>query len=430
MKKALEESYPITFRQDEAKLLAKYLNQRTSVSLVGMKRVGINNFLRFFLYHQEIFATYFNGEKHHIFVRIDLNDLVQRSLYPFWTLVLKRIIDAVATSTAAPEIKKQCIKAFSDSIQLKDLFFTVDSIQKVLSLLVQHDLLPTLFFLRFDRLKETMGLEFFNNLQGIIEASKHKAAFVFTSFRPLHELVPDAITKSSLGAFSHTLYIKPAQKEDSGSMLKSMEERYHVTITKPIIDTLYELSGGHAQYLQLALIKMQELKKIPESHDALFDLLSYDEQVTLQSEELYASLNSDEKEVIQRLVTGKPIDETVHKHAHYLWDVGMVTDDKHPTIFSPLFANYAKTVTNGKTNGAEFTRKEHLLFTYLKEHEGTLCERDAIIHAVWPEQEEMGVSDWAIDRLVSRVRNKLKSQHSPYEIVTVITRGYKLVSKG
>ena len=72
------------------------------------------------------------------------------------------------------------------------------------------------------------------------------------------------------------------------------------------------------------------------------------------------------------------------------------------------------------------TRKEHLLFTLLETHLGDICERDEIIEVVWPEYKEFGVSDWAIDRLVARVRVKLREQNSPYEIVTVRTRGYKL----
>ena len=72
------------------------------------------------------------------------------------------------------------------------------------------------------------------------------------------------------------------------------------------------------------------------------------------------------------------------------------------------------------------TRKEHLLFTLLESHIGNICEREEIIETVWPEYKELGVSDWAIDRLVARVRVKLKQQGSPYEIVTVRTRGYKL----
>ena len=75
----------------------------------------------------------------------------------------------------------------------------------------------------------------------------------------------------------------------------------------------------------------------------------------------------------------------------------------------------------------DFTKKEDTLFNYLKRHLNELCERDDIISAVWPEQEELGVSDWAIDRLVARVRSKLKSQNSPYHIQTIVTRGYKLV---
>ena len=58
-----------------------------------------------------------------------------------------------------------------------------------------------------------------------------------------------------------------------------------------------------------------------------------------------------------------------------------------------------------------------------------MCEREDFIDAVWPEYAEAGVSDWAIDRLVARVRNKLKTQEIDYEIQTIITRVYKLVKK-
>ncbi|MEK7119030.1 MAG: helix-turn-helix domain-containing protein, partial [Patescibacteria group bacterium] len=114
--------------------------------------------------------------------------------------------------------------------------------------------------------------------------------------------------------------------------------------------------------------------------------------------------------------------------ASYLWNTGIVVDaDGKQSIFSPLFSQYLGTLTAVSGNG-EFTKKEHLLFTFLQSHAGDLCERDAIIEAVWPESKDMGVSDWAIDRLVARVRGKLKTQGNSYEIVTVKTRGYKLIN--
>ncbi|MBI2025734.1 helix-turn-helix domain-containing protein, partial [Candidatus Kaiserbacteria bacterium] len=71
-------------------------------------------------------------------------------------------------------------------------------------------------------------------------------------------------------------------------------------------------------------------------------------------------------------------------------------------------------------------KKEHLLYTLLDQHVNDICEREKIVETVWPEYSEFGVSDWAIDRLVARVRSKLKRQKSLYEIVTIRTRGYKL----
>jgi len=75
----------------------------------------------------------------------------------------------------------------------------------------------------------------------------------------------------------------------------------------------------------------------------------------------------------------------------------------------------------------ELSKKENQLIKLLEERVDDICEREEIIEKVWPEMESFGVSDWAIDRLVARLRNKLKLQKSPYEIVTIKTRGYKLI---
>mgnify|MGYP001585549604 FL=1 len=137
-----------------------------------------------------------------------------------------------------------------------------------------------------------------------------------------------------------------------------------------------------------------------------------------------------EKEALLTINRGEMVDENLRQTAAYLWNTGMVTNmGGRSVIFSPLFAGYLGKVTTAVAGNGEFTKKEHLLFTFLKAHEGQLCEREAIIEAVWPENKEFGVSDWAIDRLVARVRGKLKHQGNTYEIITVKTRGYKLISK-
>jgi len=146
-----------------------------------------------------------------------------------------------------------------------------------------------------------------------------------------------------------------------------------------------------------------------------------DERVTLQSEEIFEGLSKEEQDTVKKLASGKTV--SPGKNTKYLFDSGIIQDSK---FFSPLFTSFLKTKAKS-SESIEFSKKEHLLFSLLLERIDEICERDTIIHNVWPESEEIGVSDWTIDRLVARLRNKLAIQKSNYKIVTVKTRGYKLV---
>src|SRR3989344_6535934 len=211
----VEGNYPISFRKDDCLALGKDLDHRRSVVLIGMKRGGISNFLRFFLNHKDIARTYIGSKETHLFIPVDLNDLVEREVSPFWILTLKRISDVVDKISLKKEAKKKIESLFLDSIQSQDLFLTIDSVRKVLVELVQNGYLPTLFFIRFDRMGDAVTPEFFSNLQGLRDATMHKLSYVFTSYRGLDAISPSVFKKASLSVFSKNLYIKPAKEQDT-----------------------------------------------------------------------------------------------------------------------------------------------------------------------------------------------------------------------
>lgn len=420
-----EAAYPIKFREMDAKKLGKYLEQRRSVNLIGMRRVGISNFLRFFLHHKDIVPTYISRGQKHLFIPVDLNDLVEREIYPFWTLTLKRIVDASETADLPDTVKEKINSLFVMSIQSQDLFLVIDTIRKALLLLVEHDIYPTLFFLRFDRLQDAFNPSFFDNLEGLYDAAHERLTYVFTSYRSLDSIFPTA--KTSLSVFAQQMYVGPASEEEMEIIYQTYKDRYNLTLSPEIEKALFSLVAGNVQYLQLALIILNEKKKENiASEKQLLDLLLSDERITLESEELWESLTKDEKKVLLAVARGESVSKKDEAEASYLWDTGFVKGQK---VFSPLLAQYLlnKKPDEGRSEEkVHLTRKEHLLFTLLEKHLGDICERDEIIEVVWPEYKEFGVSDWAIDRLVARVRVKLREQKSPYEIVTVRTRGYKL----
>jgi len=425
-----ESDYPITFREDDAKELGKCIKIHHSALLVGMKRVGINNFLRFFLNHKDIEKTYIKNGGNNLFVQIDLNDLIERDIFPFWILVLKRLVDTIENSKLPEKTKKEARKSFTESIQLKDLFFTVDNIRKIISAIASAGYYPALFLIRFDRIKDVVKPELITSFQSFSNVTQHKNSNIGTSFRPVHQLLPHLFTKPSPSPFFKTIYLKPANPHDTKIILKSYQKKYNMKFSDTTISNLVELSGGHVQYLHIAIMNLHSVNKRPKGKDELFNLLINDEEIRLMSEELFESLTKDEKGILLKIQSGTKISSEMKNKAKYLWDTGIVYEKGEKSIiFTPLFSHYLQKAQNNNNTKKDLTKKEFLLFTFLKEHEGNLCERDDIIHAVWPEQAEMGVSDWAIDRLIARVRAKLKIQESPYEIITVITRGYKLVKK-
>lgn len=425
----IETKYPISFRKSDAKRLGLAIKQRQSVVLVGMKRVGISNFLRFFLYHQGIATTYIQDRRQHLFISIDLNDLVERELFPFWTLTLKRIVDTVSTSSLPDPVKQKIESLFLESIQLHDLFVTIDSVRQSLVTLVSENIFPTMFFLRFDRVKDVITPAFFDNLQGLKDATHQKLSYVFTSFRTLNVLSPEVFSKASLSVFAQNMYIEPAQKKDTETIYDTYRKRYKLSLSTAIEQAIFDAVDGYVQYLQLSLISFHEQKPTVQNKSDLFHFLLSDERISLQSEELWESLTAKEQQVLRKVTKGMSISSEDKKDAAYLWDTGYIVEKNGMrTLFSPLFGSYLRQKEQhvSEKTSVEFTKKEHLLFQLLKEHIGEICEREKIIEHVWPEVEALGVSDWAIDRLVARVRSKLRKQKNSYELLTVKTRGFKL----
>ncbi|MCA9963506.1 MAG: FHA domain-containing protein [Anaerolineales bacterium] len=66
------------------------------------------------------------------------------------------------------------------------------------------------------------------------------------------------------------------------------------------------------------------------------------------------------------------------------------------------------------------------LIELLHDANGAVCSRDAIVEAVWPGTEGIGVSEQAIDALIRRLRDRLAEVDDYNYIVTVRGHGFRL----
>jgi OmpR family two-component system bacitracin resistance response regulator BceR len=74
-----------------------------------------------------------------------------------------------------------------------------------------------------------------------------------------------------------------------------------------------------------------------------------------------------------------------------------------------------------------FSRKEYNVLKLLLEQKEKIVSRDAVGATLWPINTEKHYSDWAIDQLIARLRQRLTELSLPPKMIqSVRGKGYKL----
>lgn len=416
-----EASYPLSFRTKETADILKILGQRQSFTLVGMKRVGVSNFLRFIAFNPKI-QEKLGSRQDTLFVYLDANDLTEIEPNLFWLLLLKRLKDvAIHLDASRREEVEEIYKNLSTSENREPLFL-LEGVKEIAQIFAESDCYLVLVLARFDRLLPLFSEQFFANLQSIIDVALQHITYVFTSYLPLDLLCKEIYFAATFSMFTKTYYLQPGNREDLTPVITGFEAQHGLSIPERVKDILISLTGGHVQLLQLSLISVSQQLLSPKTDaPTLLLTLSSDERIQLQCEEIFASLTEAERSFLlqDKHAPAKP--------TPYLLETGLVNDNGQ--VFSEIFARFLeqkkKELRQHSLPLGQLTQKETSLLNYFVSHKGEVCSRDDLIGAVWPEFED--ISDWALDQLVSRLRKKLELYALPMKVKTNRGVGYELI---
>ncbi len=115
-------------------------------------------------------------------------------------------------------------------------------------------------------------------------------------------------------------------------------------------------------------------------------------------------------------------------HPEYLQAMFLKDSSGNWTI--PAFQKYLNTLPpESDVNPDElFTKNEAQALDILRSHANSLVTRDDLIKALWGDSADTSISDHALDQLIHRIKEKLRSSASKENIVTIRGRGHKLTS--
>lgn len=365
--------YPENYRSPEIQTIVSSVCAGDCVAVIGLSGSGKSNLIGF-LAHR---VTPPPGCP--VWVLVDCNRQITPGISGFMMLMI-RLLD--------PEWSSATPISGSDEV----LF---DWIGRIIAERIAQGSGICLLLDRFDALLSDAAFPAIaNGLRSLRDRYKYRLTLVIASRRPL-----PADNELAELFYDHLIRLGPLQPDDAAWSARRDADRLSATPSgarrvwdDAVIEKLAAFSGGYPSLLRAACQAYADGAELDR------DALRVHPAVQMRIEEFW--LDSPDREFLQ------------------LSGISRV---------SWLMDGIEGRPSNELEGDARLTAKEALLLEYFRAHPETVCEKDDLIRAVWPEDVlfTRGVRDESLAQLVRRLRVKTENNPDrPIHIQTVPGRGY------
>ncbi len=296
---------------------------------------------------------------------------------------------------------------------------------------------------RFEKTAYRVTRDFFDLLRVAVEKSNHKLIFVLVLAREITDLFDKWDIDQFYSLVSpFTYYLKPFNKKEATEYTKLIAKKRKVLLNNVEIDRIVSLSGGHSRMINAYVAYLDLLNKDLPSEEKL-SRANESDAVIYQCERILDHTTKAENNTLSRIALGLDLYDSDEFNLRHLRKLGLVT--KENKIFSErldrylaerelnsrsrlyLDANTGEMFLDGNRIDTKLSPYEYRFLEYMYENVGQIVSREDVIEAVWGVGKDQGVSDEAIDQLVSRIREKIEEDKSnPKFLLTVRGRGFQL----
>ena len=422
--------YPPDTRFKEIEKIIRYINEGKSCQLISLPGVGRSNLFGLLSFNKNIRDKHLgeNAKWFH-FVYMDFSEISNRNLQD----VNKYIFLSLTDSLRDRKLEEEYLKVeqiFKKHLEYGDEMVLFQGLKEAIDYLALEKELTVVFL--FDKFAEyipSVDQQFFSNLKILRNRAKYRFSTVFSLERPLDELIEPIIFKDFYELVADNLVFLPLFDKPGADFRRSyLEKITDKKITDKKFDLILSLTGGHGKLTRLAM--ESALTTEGEKKEDLTSFLITQKTIQGCLREIWSSLNPSEQ---QEIKNNKDFSD-------YLQKIDLVKNSK---ITIPLLVSYAKDnldkesqkiilnketgeILIGSLNLSEkLTSLEHRLLKFLIENNNRVLARDEVINAVWQTKTISGISDQALDQLISRVRKKIEiNPNEPTHLLTIKGRGF------
>lgn len=431
-----ESLYPADSREREIKQIVDFVKKGDSCQLVSLPGVGRSNLLGMLSFNRNVRIKYFGEhQKWFHFVLANFSEVKGKPLADCIKFLFLSLADSLRDRKLIAEHNK-LHTIFEEHYRFNDELVLFQGLKEAIDYIsVQKELTVVFLFDRFEDYIPMLTPEFFSNLRTLRDRAKYRFSVVFSVNRPLEDMLEESLFSHFYEFFEHNvIYLPLMDKPSLEFRISYIEKVARKKLDKKVFDNILQLTAGHGKLTRLAAESLL-FEKAPQ--DILSFLLKQSSIQKALKEIWNGLLPSEQKTLIQN---------QENKEYEFLERIGLL---RNKQIQIPLFKEFIvrqlankpapqpisfNADTNTILKGNEIvsnslTALEFRLLRFLIQNAGAIVERQSIIDAVWQDAKSTaGVTDQAVDQLVSRLRKKIEdTPNSPTHLLTIKGRGFQFV---
>lgn len=442
--------FPATYRAEQVAEMMRWVTAGESGVVIGGSGTGKSNLAGFLSSRPDAVAPHVTVEpEQYCFLHLDINGLPALTV-PFFYRGLGQALQDAAESLG-PETQQAMQQLTERRVNWDDPFEVLIFLQKAHRLVIYQAGKKVVWLLdRFDEACRRLEAQPLNSLRSLRDQFKGQLCYVLFTRQPLARLRdPGEIDEFHEIVAANTCWVGPMNERDARWIARQMAERLNATFTEADVAQLIEATGGLPAFMKLGCLALAEgaLDKDGSVQRWAGQLLTRLE-FQRNCEEIWNDLLPEEQNVLFALSAGANETQVDRQVLTYLQQTGLLTastNGQAVTIFSPILALFiarqrgaagGKLELHPKTRAVlrdgipldiELTAQEDRLLAFFIERPGEVCEKYALMQAVWPEERVyQGVFEQSLAQLIKRLRQKIEPDPgNPTYIQTARGRGYR-----
>lgn len=442
-------------RRYDVENILRHLYALHCVEIVGMSNIGKSALLRLLAQPDVWVKELGEAAQEFLPVYVDCNRILDMTEQGFSELVLRSLQEASPTFTVLPEL----VHAYETLVAPASDFQVPLSFNRGLTAALESTTRKlVLLFDEFDDPFTHIDARVFLNLRAVQDRHSAQIVYVTASGRPLPALNQDRRHGEFAELFGHRIwYLAPLTRFDTEQQIRRYMTAYEADFTNADIDFIYQWSGGHprmtegvCRVLHQALEDADPLPIEPMErwrfHRRIALSLIADDYLTRECSKIWSECTPEEQAELGALTFADHkadqavIDELMRRHL-------LNRVEGRPQFFCRLLAEYVQRqmiqsapessslwvdTASGQVivNGAPvetLTALEYKLIQLLFHNRNKIIDKYAIVTQVWGDSYIDEVDDARIEKLISRLRQKIEPDpSSPRFLATIRGRGYRL----